>query len=167
MILNYALYREKLRKTSEYSHKYRRGKEEKEVFADNLKAQMEYHRISQAQLSLLTGIGRSSISQYLSGKNMPAIERQIAIAKAVGCDLADLTITAENEPLKTERKVQRIDVSRAAKILGMNHETVRKGLQQGVFPWGYAIHTTDKRWSYFINARKFAEIEGVKVDAED
>lgn len=137
------------------------------MFADNLKAQMEYHRISQAQLSLLTGIGRSSISQYLSGKNMPAIERQIAIAKAVGCDLADLTITAENEPLKTERKVQRIDVSRAAKILGMNHETVRKGLQQGVFPWGYAIHTTDKRWSYFINARKFAEIEGVKVDAED
>lgn len=137
------------------------------MFADNLKAQMEYHRISQAQLSLLTGIGRSSISQYLSGKNMPAIERQLAIAKAVGCDLADLTITSENKPLKTERKVQRIDVSRAAKILGMNHETVRKGLQQGVFPWGYAIHTTDKRWSYFINARKFAEIEGVKIDAAD
>lgn len=138
------------------------------MFANNLKMQMENHGISQARLSLLTGIGRSSISQYLSGKNMPAIERQIAIAKAVGCDLADLTITAENETsLKTERKVQRIDVSRAAKILGMNHETVRKGLQQGVFPWGYAIHTTDKRWSYFINARKFAEIEGVKIDAAD
>ncbi|MDD6716653.1 MAG: helix-turn-helix transcriptional regulator [Firmicutes bacterium] len=137
------------------------------MFADNLKMQMENHGISQSRLSLLTGIGRSSISQYLSGKNMPAIERQIAIAKAVGCDLADLTITAENGPLKTERKVQRIDVSRAAKILGMNHETLRKGLQQGVFPWGYAIHTTDKRWSYFINAKKFADIEGVKVDAED
>lgn len=137
------------------------------MFADNLKMQMENHGISQARLSLLTGIGRSSISQYLSGKNMPAIERQIAIAKAVGCDLADLTITAENEPLKTERKVQRIDVSRAAKILGMNHETVRKGLQQGVFPWGYAIHTSDNRWSYFINAKKFADIEGVEIDAEN
>ena len=30
-----------------------------------------------------------------------------------------------------------------------------------VFPWGYAIHTSEHRWSYFINAKRFAEIEGV------
>ncbi len=35
------------------------------------------------------------------------------------------------------------------------------GVQQGVFPWGYAIHTSEHRWSYFINAKRFAEIEGV------
>lgn len=34
---------------------------------------------------------------------------------------------------------------------------------EGVFPWGYAIHTSDNRWVYFINAKRFAEIEGVKV----
>ena len=49
----------------------------------------------------------------------------------------------------------------AARMLGMNHNTVRKGLQQGVFPWGYAVHTSEGRWGYFINAKKFAEVEGV------
>ena len=33
--------------------------------------------------------------------------------------------------------------------------------QSCVFPWGYAIHTSEHRWSYFINAKRFAEIEGV------
>ena len=45
----------------------------------------------------------------------------------------------------------------------MNHETVRKGLRQGVFPWGYAIKTSENHWVYFINAKKFAEIEGIAV----
>lgn len=38
-----------------------------------------------------------------------------------------------------------------------------KGLQQGVFPWGYAVHTSDNRWSYFINAKRFAEVEGIAL----
>lgn len=33
--------------------------------------------------------------------------------------------------------IPRLDVEKAAKLLQMNHNTVRKGLQQGVFPWGY------------------------------
>ena len=49
----------------------------------------------------------------------------------------------------------------AANMLGMNHNTVRKGLQQGVFPWGYGIRTSENRWVYFIYAKRFAEIEGI------
>ena len=51
----------------------------------------------------------------------------------------------------------------AAVFLGMDKGTVRKGLQQGVFPWGYAIKTSENRWAYFINANRFAEIEGISV----
>lgn len=51
----------------------------------------------------------------------------------------------------------------AAKLLGMNHNSVRMGLQQGVFPWGYAVHTSENRWTYFINAKRFAEIEGIDL----
>lgn len=54
-----------------------------------------------------------------------------------------------------------IGKAEAAKMLGMNHNTVRKGLQQGVFPWGYGIRTSENRWVYFINAKRFAEIEGI------
>lgn len=42
-------------------------------------------------------------------------------------------------------------------------EADRKGLKQGIFPWGYAIHTSENHWVYFINANRFAEIEGVKL----
>ena len=59
--------------------------------------------------------------------------------------------------------IQRLPVEQAAKLMGMNHMTVRKGLKQGRFPWGYAIKTSENHWAYFINARKFAEIEGVRI----
>ena len=129
------------------------------MFADNLKKQMDLHDVSQADLARLSGIGKSSISQYLSGKNEPGEARKAAIAEAVGCSVEELD---DPRPVKIDRemKINRLDVKTAAWMLGMSPVTVRKGLQQGVFPWGYAIHT-DGRWSYFINAKKFAEIEGL------
>ena len=49
-------------------------------------------------------------------------------------------------------------VEQVSKLMHLGANTVRKGLQQGVFPWGYAIKS-DTSWSYFINARRFIEIE--------
>ncbi len=59
--------------------------------------------------------------------------------------------------------IQRLSVMDAARMMGINHQTVRKGLQQGVFPWGYGIKTSE-HWVYFINAKRFSEIEGVSVE---
>lgn len=50
----------------------------------------------------------------------------------------------------------------AAKKLGMSTQTLRVGLQQGKFPFGTAIKTTDAedstvgkdRWTYYINAER-------------
>lgn len=124
--------------------------------------------INQKQLVGLTGIGKSSISQYLSGKNVPTEERQRNIAVSLGLDSDYFS----QEEVKTIVKpkvtggeaIKKLDVDEAAKLLGMNHNTVRKGLQQGVFPWGYAIHTSENRWVYFINAKRFAEIEGIALE---
>ena len=124
------------------------------MFADNMKKQMAVHGITQSELAKMTGIGRSSISQYLSG----------VIAEAIGCRVVDLDATETTSfPVDTDTKMKRLSVDQAAKLLGMNHETVRKGLRQGVFPWGYAIKTSENHWVYFINAKKFAEIEGIAV----
>lgn len=134
------------------------------MFADNMKQIMTERGITQAELSKITGIGRSSISQYLSGKNEPTPERKVVIAEGLGVDPEELDrMTVRVPALPPEEKIQRITVEQAAKLLGMNHETVRKGLKQGVFPWGYAIKTSEKQWSYFINAKKFAEVEGVAI----
>ena len=41
-------------------------------------------------------------------------------------------------------------VSEAAKKLGMNTQTLRLALQQGKFPFGEAIKTSEKRYVYVI-----------------
>lgn len=131
------------------------------MFADGLRRIMSEKHVTQSELSKLTGIGKSSISQYLSGKVTPTIDRKAVIARVLGVDPEELDRgKAEKEPFE---KIKRITVKDAAKILGVNHMTVRKGLQQGVFPWGYAVKTSENRWSYVINAKKFSEDVGVRV----
>lgn len=137
------------------------------TFSEQLKKAMQDLNISQKQLVGMTGIGKSSISQYLSGKNTPTEERQKKIAISLGLEPDYFNKEAvEVSPVKVSANgqgVQKLLVTDVAKLLGMNHNTVRKGLQQGVFPWGYAIKTSKNRYSYFINAKRFLEIEGVTV----
>lgn len=130
---------------------------------------MQDLNITQKQLVEMTGINKSSISQYLSGKNIPATERQKSIAVALGfpCDYFnenDIQTTQTVKIIDQETCIQRMLVEDAARLLSMNQNTVRKGLQQGVFPWGYAIKTSENRWTYFINARRFSEIEKISLD---
>ena len=42
-------------------------------------------------------------------------------------------------------------VSEAARELGMNTQTLRLALQQGLFDFGVAIRTSPKRYTYYIN----------------
>ncbi len=136
-------------------------------FSEQLKEAMQQLGINQSQVVGMTGICKSSISQYLSDSNVPTEERQKHIA--VSLALAPDYFSKENKQVVAFSKqalnegIQRLDVMVAAKILGMTHTTVRKGLQQGVFPWGYAIKTSANRWTYFINAKRFAEIEGIET----
>ena len=136
-------------------------------FSEQLKEAMQQLGINQSQVVGMTGLCKSSISQYLSDINIPTEERQKHIAVSLG--LAPDYFSKENKQVVAFSKqalnegIQRLDVMVAAKILGMTHTTVRKGLQQGVFPWGYAIKTSANRWTYFINAKRFAEIEGIET----
>lgn len=133
------------------------------TFNEKLKKAMQDLGINQAQVVGMTGIGKSSISQYLSGKNIPTEERQKSIAVSLGLTPDYFETDEPVTRIQTkDGQIARLDVETVAKLLGMNHNTVRKGLQQGVFPWGYAIHTSENRWSYFINAKRFAEIEMIE-----
>lgn len=52
--------------------------------------------------------------------------------------------------------LEQITVVEAAKVMGRNPEFVRCGLQQGVFPFGFAVKM-EKKWSYIIYKKKFLE----------
>ena len=54
-----------------------------------------------------------------------------------------------------------MSVDDAAKIIHKNPHSVRLGLQQGVFPFGVAIHGETGRWNYSVIAAKVYEYAGI------
>lgn len=128
------------------------------MFADEVRQAMIEQNVSQSELCKVTGIGKSSISQYLSGKVEPTAQRKKKILDALG-----LIKTDAPEKPPDMKPVERMSVQTAAYFLGVNHNTIRKGLRQGVFPWGYAVQTSENRWSYIINAKRFYETEGINT----
>ena len=136
-------------------------------FSEKLKKAMQLLGLRQSQVAGMTGCSKGSISQYLSGKNIPLADKQRDIAVSLGLAPDYFEETGQESVIPSQNidigSIRQLSVSDAAKMLNMNHNTVRKGLQQGVFPWGYAIHTSERRWVYFINATRFVEIEGVEI----
>lgn len=55
------------------------------------------------------------------------------------------------------------DMERVAKALGVNPQTVRKGLEQGCYPFGTAVKC-EKSYSYQFFPRKVEEFLGVILD---
>lgn len=130
------------------------------TFADKLNRLMKELGLKQSNLSDLTGIGKSSISQYLSGKNEPTRERKQEIARALGVqeDYFDSLITTA---MVQHDGAVNLPVPTAAKLMRKSKEWVMQGLRDGVFPWGYAVKLTN--WSYFISSVKFTEYTGIEV----
>ena len=138
-------------------------------FAEKLKKAMQELNLNQRQVVTMTGKSKGSVSQYLSGKQIPSEDVQSAIATSLG--LESDYFTKDDERLVIlpasevkDGKIPRLLPEVAATYLGMDKATIRKGLQQGVFPWGYAVQTSEHRWAYFINARRFCEIEMIPYD---
>lgn len=135
------------------------------TFSEKLKKAMQDLNINQAQVVGLTGKSKGSVSQYISGKQVPPekVQRDIAVSLGLEQDYFSRADEPEVTFLPKEHEIPKLNIEDAAKLLHMNQNTVRKGLQQGVFPWGYGIKTSENRWVYFINARRFAEIEGIAI----
>ena len=58
-------------------------------------------------------------------------------------------------------------VSEAAKRLGMNTQTLRLALQQKLFDFGVAVHTSENRYTYYINETRLEKyLEGGKYETE-
>lgn len=129
-------------------------------FSKALNKLLSERNISQAKLSGLTGISRSSISEYLSSDHEPSKERKRNIAAALGLHEDYFEIIASDEEPDISELVN-LPVRVAAKLMGKSVEWVCKGLQDGVFPWGYGVKLG--KWSYFISPKKFTEYTGIEV----
>ena len=132
---------------------------------ENAKVFMKQNGISASMLSQITGIGKSSISQYLSGKNEPSNNRVEAIASAIGCEADDLFTTASVTIKETTPATTNVNMTchEAATLVHKHDSFIRKGLQDGVFPFGYAVKGRGNKWTYFISRLKFTEFTGIKA----
>ena len=134
------------------------------IFSERLKALMEELKISQGKLCDLTGIGASSVSQYLSGKHEPTAARKREIARALG--VREEYFEAYTTPaVPVKSAYVNLPVELAAKLMTKSKEFVMQGLRDGVFPWGYAVKLA--KWSYFISPVKFEEYTGISVPVNE
>jgi len=77
-------------------------------FSKRLKERMKAKDISQTHLASMIGKGKSSVSQYLSGKNIPHKAVQLKIAEVLDCTIDDLHSTTERGGTYTHREAREI-----------------------------------------------------------
>lgn len=130
-------------------------------FAKNLKKAMEEKNISQSELSVLTGISKSGISQYLSGKYEPKGKIISKLAETLGCSTESLMCSETENVMNNSNNVS---VEEAAKLLGKSKQFVRVALQKGIVPFGFAVKMSSK-YTYYISPKKLAEYVG-DIDSE-
>ena len=99
-------------------------------------------------------MSRSTVSKWMSGDSEPTKARRNEIAEAF-----DLPEDYFEEIVIPKKKIETLTPKEAAYLMGMSVGSVQKGLIQGIFPWGYAIRTSEKKHRYFINAKKFFATE--------
>lgn len=123
-------------------------------FKEKLIRAMEERGVSQTQLSGMTGIGKSSISQYINGKNVPSVQRRRQIEKA-------LSLAEGHLDEKRPDRIERMTVQECARVMGLSREKLVRALEAGICaPWGIYIapEKEGEKPVYWINRRLFYQV---------
>lgn len=130
-------------------------------FAERLNQAMLERKISQKELAAAIGKGKSSVSQYLSGRSIPRPDVQEEIAQVLDCTVEWLN---SEVPMNdhTENGLKNISVTKCAKEIGKSEQFVRVALQTGTAPFGFAAKNKSK-WSYHISPKRLNEYIGSMI----
>ncbi len=112
-------------------------------FAEQLKKAMIKQGFNQVELAKAIGKGKSSVSQYLSGKNLPNKDTLSVLEEVLDCHLTLEENIDVDEPLK-------ISVGLCSKMLGKSEPFIRTALREGNTPFGFATKIHEK-WDYHIS----------------
>lgn len=135
----------------------------KNTFATCLKSAMERAHMNQSELSMKTGIGKSSISQYLSGTNAPTKGEKIStLAEALGVTTEFLLGLETATPDAPSLGNMKIGLKAAARCMRKSEAFLREGLINGKFPFGTAVQGTGCRVNSYINPEKFRDYVGAE-----
>ena len=129
-------------------------------FKNQLQKLMADLKLERKQFCSITGVPYGSLYDWLTTDKEPSDTRKGQIAEALGL-APDYFGALPQEPLENSKvqKAQNFTPKEASELMGVGIQFIYNGLQQGVFPWGYAVNR-DGNWSYWINKNKFFSIEG-------
>jgi len=132
------------------------------MFSKNLKRLMAERDLNGKQLSVLSGVSQSGISQYLKGTNVPSTSIIEKLANALNVSIQMLIEDSDDDEKANTNisQMQKITVEMAAKMIGKSDEFVRIGLQQNRLPFGTAVNIRGKRWTYHISANLLQQYIG-------
>jgi transcriptional regulator with XRE-family HTH domain len=134
------------------------------MFNENLKRAMYERNITPTQLSALSGLSKSGISQYVSGKVVPSDKAKRKLAEALDVSVASLDDKTPCEDASDEPNgVRNLPVEQAARLMGKSKQFVRVSLQLGKAPFGFAVKLTGDKWTYHISPKKFKEYTDVQI----
>ena len=135
-----------------------KGRASAKQFAAHLQEALVAARMTAAELSRRTGIGKPSLSFYLTGRVMPQEERIEVIATALGTTVNAL---ADDEDEPHAETVQtggpRMRVTDAARKMGCSPEFIRAGLRAERLPIGWAVKLCEGRWTYYVSGKQLAQ----------
>lgn len=128
-------------------------------FAKRLNQALSERQLSQCELAAAIGKGKSSVSQYLSGRSVPRPDVQDKIAEVLECTVEWLNSEVPANDT-SDNGLKNVSVAQTAKIIGKGEEFVRGGLRMGTAPFGFAVRNKS-RWSYHISPKKLNDYVGV------
>lgn len=134
-----------------------------DMFSDRLKEVMDETGTTPGSLSAITGISVATISRYMSGDSQPSDIKKERLAVALGLPNNYFLEGEKGTLARTGRHKLNLPVQTAAMLMGKSNQFVYMGLQQGVFPWGYAVRMGGDKWSYYISPKRFMECTGCKI----
>ena len=115
--------------------------------------------LTPTKIAELTGLPLVTVNDYILGERVPSniedFSRKIGVNKNYFNDILEEDLTV----------VTNVPVTTVAKLMHKSPAWVMKGLQDKVFPWGYAVKLKN-RWSYYISSSKFEEHTNIKIKKE-
>lgn len=130
----------------------------KQNYSEKIKRIMQDAGVSQRTVAGAAGVSDSAVSGWVNGYMQPSMTAKMNLIAAF--KLPDDYFT---ETQAAPEGIDTMSVQEAASLMHKTPQTIMLGLQQRVFPWGYAIRTSEHRWSYYINRKRFCETEGIQT----
>ncbi len=131
------------------------------MFDIKLKQAMNIRNLSITQLATMTGIGKSNISQYLSGKNEPRDNVKKILGEVLDCDFLgqEVQIIQGYEPFIFSTK--KVPLRFVARLFHISEDRLLDLISDGTIPIGYTFEIEgQERLGSYISPKLLYEVTG-------